>query len=88
MGTEQEIMENSRKYAESRGFALNQDEKILSAVIKALARNQEEKGKPYCPCRALTGNKEEDDKSVCPCTYHLEEIATDGHCKCKLFFGK
>lgn len=85
---EQKILKNSKTYAESKGFALNPDEGILSAVIKALAKNQEEKGKPYCPCRALTGSEEEDAKNVCPCAFHLEEIEKDGHCKCRLFFKK
>ena len=87
-GAEEEMLASSKKYADSKGFVLNPDTKMLSAVIKSLARNLEEKGKPYCPCRALTGNKEEDGKAVCPCAFHLDEIRQDGHCKCRLFWKK
>ncbi len=83
---EQKILENSKTYAEAKGFALNSDEKILNAVIAGLAKNARQHGKPYCPCRALTGSEEEDAKNVCPCAFHLEEIEKDGHCKCRLFF--
>jgi len=81
-------MKNSLDYAKSKGFALNPDKKVLTLVIAGLAKNEKDKGKPYCPCRALTGNPEEDSKNVCPCAFHLDEIERDGHCKCSLFFKK
>ena len=86
--SEEKILQDSREYAENKGFQLNQDERILTAVIHGLAINKKEKGKPYCPCRAFTGNPEEDDKNVCPCVFHTAEIAEDGHCKCLLFLKK
>ena len=85
---EAEVLEDSKKYADSKGFILNPDEKILNAVIASLARIEMEKGKRYCPCRPLEGNQSEDDKKVCPCAWHLDEIKQDGHCKCQLFFRK
>ena len=85
---EEKILKSSIDYAESKGFSINSDEKMLNAVISGLARNEKEKGKPFCPCRAITGNEDEDKKIVCPCIYHLDEIKQDGHCKCMLFFGK
>lgn len=85
---EKRVLQDSKRYADEKHFSLNKDEKILKAVISGLAKNKEEKGKPYCPCRALTGDKEEDLKNVCPCAFHLEEIERDGHCKCRLFFRK
>lgn len=85
---EQEILKSSKSYAESKGFKLNPDEKMLGLVIKGLASNKKEKGEFYCPCRAITGNREEDLKNVCPCAFHLEEIEKDGHCKCRLFYRK
>ena len=85
---EQEILDNSKSYAESKGFKLNPDEKILGLVIKGLARNQREKGKAHCPCRAITGNEEEDAKNICPCVFHLDELEKDGYCKCRLFYRK
>lgn len=85
---EKKVLERSAKYAKIKGFALNSDEKVLGLVISALARNEMEKGFAYCPCRALTGNKKEDAKNICPCAFHLDELAKDGHCLCKLFFSK
>ena len=84
---EETVLERSKAYAKRKGFSLNPDKKVLAAVIAALAKNEKEKGKPYCPCRALTG-REEDRKNVCPCAFHLKEIEEDGHCRCQLFFGK
>jgi len=86
--SEEQILKQSKDYAESKGFALNTNKKILGMVIAALAKNKKEKGQAYCPCRALTGKKEEDKKNVCPCAFHLDEIKQDGHCKCRLFFKK
>jgi len=75
-------------YAESQGFKLNPDEKIVEIVIKGLLNNKKKHGEIYCPCRVVTGNKEEDKKIICPCIYHKDEIATQGHCKCSLFWKK
>jgi len=85
---DEKILQQSKEYAESKGFSLNNNERVLKAVISGLARNQAEKGKPFCPCRANTGNEKEDAKNVCPCAFHLDEIKQDGHCKCLLFFGE
>lgn len=85
---EEEILERSRKYAESRGFVLCPDEKVLGVIISGLARREKEEGKPYCPCRVNTGDEEHDIKNVCPCAYHEGEIVQDGHCKCRLFYRK
>lgn len=74
-----------RKYAESQGFRLNPDEKIVEMICRGLLGNQKKHGARYCPCRLVSGNKEEDKKKVCPCAYHRDEIARDGHCHCNLF---
>jgi ferredoxin-thioredoxin reductase catalytic chain len=79
------IKEGCRKYAESQGFRLNPDDKVVEAIIKGLLRNEEKHGARYCPCRLVSGNKEEDKKNICPCVYHKDEIARDGHCHCNLF---
>ena len=73
------------KYAESKGFRLNPDSKVVEAIITGLLTNQQIHGARYCPCRMLTGKKEEDAKIICPCTYHQDEIKKDGHCHCNLF---
>jgi ferredoxin-thioredoxin reductase catalytic subunit len=85
---EKNVLERSEKYAKMKGFALNGDEKVLGLVVAGLARNERENGFAYCPCRALTGDKKADAKNICPCSFHLDEIAKDGHCRCRLFFSK
>lgn len=74
-----------KKYAESRGFRLNPDAKVVESVCRGLLANQKKHGARYCPCRMVTGKKDEDRKIICPCIYHRDEIAKDGHCHCNLF---
>ena len=82
------LKEISQKYADSQGFQLQPDEKMLDFILSGLLKNKEKHGFRYCPCRRVTGNKEEDKKNICPCIYHKDEIKEDGHCKCLLFFAK
>ena len=76
------------RYAEMSGFKLNPSKETIEIVIEGLARNRENYGKQYCPCRILTGNKEEDIKKICPCFWHKEEIDKLGRCHCDLFHKK
>ena len=85
MSKETDLKVIMEKYASSQGYKLNPDDKIVSAILKGLIRNKEEKGFRYCPCRPLSGDVNEDSKIVCPCIYHKDEIAKDGHCHCNLF---
>jgi ferredoxin-thioredoxin reductase catalytic chain len=73
------------KYAESQGFRLNPDDRVVEIICRGLLANQAKHGARYCPCRMVTGKKEEDRKIICPCVYHKDEIARDGHCHCNLF---
>jgi ferredoxin-thioredoxin reductase catalytic chain len=84
----QKYTEAKRRYAESQGFQLNPDEKVVDMVMDGLIENQNKYGAAYCPCRAISGNKDEDRKNICPCVYHKEEIAKDGKCHCWLFVKK
>jgi ferredoxin-thioredoxin reductase catalytic subunit len=79
------IKDSYRKYAESQGFRLNPDDKVVEMIIKGLLANQEKNGARYCPCRIVTGDKEKDVKIICPCAYHRDEIKEMGHCHCNLF---
>ena len=85
---ESEILTDSEEYARKRGWVLNPDKKILSTVIRGLARNEKKFGERYCPCRLRSGDKEKDRANICPCIYHEDEIAKDGHCLCQLYFRK
>jgi len=77
-----------RRYAESQGFKLNADEKIVDSIIQGLLKNEAKYGYRYCPCRVATGDKVKDAKLICPCAYHRDEIKTMGHCYCGLFVAK
>jgi len=82
-----ELIKESKDYAEKSGFKLNPNKEILERVINGLAENEKKYGKRYCPCRRITGNQEEDLKKICPCYYYKSEIEKDGHCLCNLFYS-
>ena len=84
----QQLKKFSQDYADKQGFLLQPDPKMLDLILTGLLKNKEKHGKRYCPCRRVSGNPEKDKKIICPCIYHEEEIKTDGHCKCLLFFRK
>ncbi len=77
------IKEDLKKYAESQGFQLNPDEKIVDGIISRLIKNRKLYKDYYCPCR---WRKEEDN--ICPCKFHQHEIKTLGKCSCGLFVRK
>jgi len=83
---EKELLEKYKKYAKENNFKLNPDKKIVDTIIKGILRNEEKYGFRYCPCRRITGDKEKDKAIICPCIYHRDEIKTQGHCHCMLFF--
>jgi ferredoxin-thioredoxin reductase catalytic chain len=83
-----EIRAWAEDYARKNGWVLNPDEKILSTVIRGLARNEQKSGRRYCPCRLRSGDEEKDKNIVCPCICHRDEIAKDGHCHCQLYYRK
>ncbi|MDD5649863.1 MAG: ferredoxin-thioredoxin reductase catalytic domain-containing protein [Candidatus Nanoarchaeia archaeon] len=76
----------AEKYAKTKGFHLNPNEKELDLILKGLENNRKKHGFPYCPCRIITGNKEKDREIICPCVYHRGEIEINGNCLCKLFW--
>ena len=83
-----ELKNISEKYTTENGLNLNPDGKIVDMVLEGLLRNEEKYGALYCPCRLPGGDKEKDKAIICPCVYHKDEIAKDGHCKCRLFVSK
>ena len=84
-GEADKLTKEYREYAESKGFKLNPNPKIVEGIVNALLSRNEAFGEKYCPCRRITGDKEEDKKIICPCIYHLDEIEKDGHCHCNLY---
>ena len=83
---EEDMLKWAQGYARKHSWSLNTDEKQLSMVIKGLVRNKTKFGKPYCPCRIRSGDEEKDRAIECPCVYHKEEVATQGHCHCHLYY--
>jgi len=83
-----ELIEKSKKYADSVGINLNPNEEVAKGIVKGLLRNKEKHGNIYCPCRLVTGNKEKDKEIICPCVYHRGEIELQGFCHCRLFTAK
>ncbi len=85
MDEKEQMKKTYAKYAESQGFKLNPNDKIVEGLCNGLLANEKKHGARYCPCRMVTGNKEVDKKIICPCIYHKDEINEMGHCHCNLF---
>lgn len=83
-----ELMQKSKRYADSVGIQVNPNEEVVEGIVKGLLMNREKKGDLYCPCRLVTGNKEKDKEIICPCVYHRGEIELQGFCHCRLFTAK
>ena len=73
------------RHLQGKDFRLNPDQETVDSLITALVMRYEKKGDYYCPCRVVTDDAEQNRRIVCPCAFHEEEIARDGHCKCRLF---
>ena len=82
----EELKKIYKKYADSQGFLLQPDEKMLDMILTGLLNNEKKHGLRYCPCRRVTGDKEKDRKIICPCVYHKDEVKNEGHCKCLHLF--
>ncbi len=81
----EKLLQTMKRYAESQGFKIKPDKKMVDFVIIGLLNNEREFGYRYCPCRAITGDKEQDRKIICPCVHHREDIERMGRCHCGLF---
>jgi len=79
------IRAQMEEHARKTGCRLNPDPEVVESLITALAKRAERFGQPYCPCRVATGDPEKDKAIICPCIYHVEEIARQGICHCRLF---
>ncbi len=73
------------KIAQENGYVLNPDQERLRKVVGLMTINKIEFGKYYCPCKQ-THPLDPLADVLCPCPEIDEEIVTDGHCFCKLFY--
>lgn len=80
------VLRFTRKTAEKHGLELNPDEAQLRRLLKSLADNKTNHGKPYCPCKQHFPLQRDADP-VCPCPTFRREVETQGHCVCHLFFS-
>ena len=84
------IREAMEAYANAPGsrLRLNPDADIVNRVLAGLAARERKTGMRLCPCRLGGATEAENQKIVCPCVYHLEELARDGQCHCRLFVSR
>ena len=69
-------------------YSLNPDPITVEHVLAGLARNLNQYGRWYCPCREVTGEPDRDTANICPCPQHPTDIARDGTCECGIFVSK
>ena len=80
-----EVSRKAERYGKMSKVALQPDDVLRQHVLRGLARNLIEYGRPYCPCREVTGEPERDQENICPCRTHLDEIERFGECECGLY---
>ena len=81
----QTAMRRIKEIAEEKGLHLNPDEERVMKVVGLMTNNFVESGQYFCPCKQSHPLKPAEDVT-CPCPSCEDEIAKDGHCRCKLFF--
>ena len=69
------------------GFVLNPNEERVMKVVGMMAQNYELAEEWVCPCKQTVKPAEKGKDTVCPCPEWKEEIKTNGHCFCKLFYS-
>lgn len=82
------VTERVAHYAQRWPYELFPDDEVVRNLLAKMARNLVEYGKAFCPCPEVTGNVQVDRSNICPCCNHHEDIARDGHYKCRLFVSK
>jgi ferredoxin-thioredoxin reductase catalytic chain len=73
------------RYVEVGPYKLNPNRDTWEGIVRAIGRQAQTFGWPYCPCQQRTGDAQEDKKFICPCYRHKQDIAETGHCICRLF---
>ena len=85
----QEAIQKMREWllreAESHGYTINPDEKVVEEILVGLVKNERRYGYKACPCRLATGKYQLDCDIVCPCSYCFLDVEKNGRCYCSLF---
>jgi len=74
------------KVANKHGYVLNPDPKQVERLARHLADNKANHGRYFCPCKQHFPVQPDEDP-VCPCPTFHDEIRTQGHCVCHLFYS-
>lgn len=82
---EEKFYEVLKRFAHSKGIALNKDSDLVLELIRGLIKNEERYGYRSCPCRLASGDIEKDKDIICPCVYSEEDIREYGRCYCGLY---
>lgn len=72
------------KYREKTGTSAHPDQDVPDSVIKGLAKNMDDVGRPLCPCNFYPDKKAEIERSrewICAC----DEMKKYKFCHCLLF---
>ena len=79
------LIEEYKKYAESNGLKLFNNEIVVRRIIKQILIKEAIYGKRYCPCRMITESMKDNKENICPCSFMKDEIEKNGRCHCGLF---
>jgi len=71
--------------AESHGYKINPDQKMVDDILWGLFVNEKRYGYKACPCRLATGKYQMDCDIICPCSYCFIDVEKNGRCYCSLF---
>ena len=71
------------KYCEKSGTTTHPDQEVTEAVVLGLAKNQDDLGRPLCPCRFYPDKKAEVQHRtwICAC----DDMQIYKYCHCLLF---
>lgn len=75
-----------KEIAEENGWILNPDEERIKKVVGLMTDNFVAVGEYVCPCKQQYKPPVKGKDKLCPCSEVADEVNTDGHCFCKLFY--
>ena len=86
MDTYELNLKRIRDIAAERGLTLNHDRERLKKVVGLMAANYDLTGQWFCPCKQQHRPPLAGADPCCPCRELEDEIAADGHCRCRVFY--
>ena len=83
-----ELYDRLKKVNEPKGYYINDNDELVTQLIKGLLTNKDRYGYMSCPCRLAAGSRDEDQDIICPCDYREEDVKDYGTCYCSLYVTK